>query len=101
MNPDFDILQPCIIGFFKLWPVLAGQGVAKVVDHPVVYNRIHLEMMGTRTTFTYLAKIVLFLNRNSSRVQNSCIAKARVATTEPESFNFWPGRLSKIYKNTI
>ena len=57
--------------------------------------------MGTRTTFTYLAKIVLFLNRNSSRVQNSCIAKARVATTEPESFNFWPGRLSKIYKNTI
>ena len=35
MNPDFDILQPCIIGFFVVWPVLAGQGGAKVVDHPV------------------------------------------------------------------
>ena len=26
MNPDFDIPQPCIIGFFVVWPILAGQG---------------------------------------------------------------------------
>ena len=26
INPDFNILQPRIIGFLKLWPVLAGQG---------------------------------------------------------------------------
>ena len=26
INPDFNILQPRIIWFFKLWPVLAGQG---------------------------------------------------------------------------